>query len=170
MLIIAGTGRNSGKTTLACTILAQAGRSDMVAIKISPHSHDPLPSSFPMHRGSGFGIYREYSTGGSKDTERMLDAGAAEAYYIEAGDESIMEAFGWLHAKIQSGVPVVCESPALRRYVEPGLFLVADSNFVQKRKDLSDISELADIVIKYGSGQPSPGLVLFCNGRWFIGR
>lgn len=170
LLIIAGTGRNSGKTTLACTIISQSGKHGIIAVKISPHEHNPSSSSVLIHSGGGFEIYRECSPGGSKDTQRMIEAGASEAYYIRADDLSVVDAFGLIYKKVPGNIPVVCESPVLRRYYVPGLFIIADSGFVQKRKDLEGIADLADLKVDFESGQPEPGIISFGEGRWFIRR
>jgi len=40
LLLIAGTGNKSGKTTLACRVIEQFRQSGISAVKITPHFHD----------------------------------------------------------------------------------------------------------------------------------
>ena len=100
----------------------------------------------------------------------MLGAGAHAAYYIHAGDETIEEAFEWLLAAGDPGRPMVCESPMLRRYFQPSLYIIADSRMVVRRKEPGEISKLADMVVSYESS-PDPGKIFsFRDGRWKINR
>lgn len=58
ILVVGGSARKVGKTTVACEIIAATKDAQWFAVKISPHAHDPSP----------FG-----------DTERYLAVGAARA-------------------------------------------------------------------------------------------
>jgi len=170
LLIVAGTGRNSGKTTLACKIISQSDQYNIVAVKISPHRHDPVPTSVLIHSGKGFEIFLEKVYGEYKDTERMLSAGAAKAYYIQAVDNAVIEAFRRLLSLIPEGEPIICESPVLRKFIEPSLFIITDSRSVQNRKETTGLEELADLKVSYEERQTGPGIISFADGRWFINR
>jgi hypothetical protein len=168
LLIIAGTGRNSGKTTLACRIISDVKRHGVIAVKISPHQHDYLDGAEELHRAEGFTIHLETSPDGSKDTSRMLSAGAREAYYIWATDSTIEEAFRWLLDNQLKNKPVICESPSLRRSFTPSLFIITDSDEVHKRKDMAELTLLADIQFGTGSSYNKYFPPLFINGRWVL--
>jgi len=43
LLLIAGTGNKSGKTTLACKVIEQHREHGIIGIKITPHFMKPLP-------------------------------------------------------------------------------------------------------------------------------
>lgn len=168
LLIIAGTGRNSGKTTVACTLISRFMHLEVTAIKISPHEHNLMEGAELLHRGSSFSIYSDRVAGVGKDTSRMLTAGASKAYYINADDSSVREAFGWLISRLESTRPVICESPLLRRYITPGLFIIADSNLVEKRKDMAEISGLEDMTVHLDSTTDVTATISFSDGRWHI--
>ena len=43
LLIIAGTGNKSGKTTLACRMIEQFRNPGLISVKITPHFHETTP-------------------------------------------------------------------------------------------------------------------------------
>ncbi len=151
LLIVAGTGRNSGKTTLACNIIKQFSDIKPIALKISPHFHEPSSGLELLKSDADFNIYKERSETGDKDSSKMLISGASAAYYIQVYDNNAGRSFRWLVDYLHTGNPIVCESPALRRFVEPGVFIIADSDHIVSKKDLSDIHGLADFIFKMGS-------------------
>jgi hypothetical protein len=65
ILVVGGSGRKVGKTTVACEIISATRDAHWTAIKISPHSHE----------SSLYG-----------DTERYLEAGAAKALLLGGND------------------------------------------------------------------------------------
>ena len=69
ILQIFGSGRNCGKTTLGCSLLAAFPTVRWIAIKVTPHRHAPASrpaaDEKPQH---------------TKDTGRYLAAGAIESY------------------------------------------------------------------------------------------
>ena len=124
LLLISGSGCKSGKTTLACAIIKQfASQMKIAGLKISPYVHHGYENLFPVFDNSLFKIFRETSLTSAKDSSKMLAAGASEAFYIEASDKYLSKAFQEFQKLIPSGAPIICESPALKKYVEPGVFL-----------------------------------------------
>jgi molybdopterin-guanine dinucleotide biosynthesis protein len=74
IVVVGGTARNAGKTTVICEIIAATREAQWTALKISSHEHEP----------SDYG-----------DTERYLEAGAARAsivdeYRAETSDRNII--------------------------------------------------------------------------------
>ena len=58
MLLIAGTGRKSGKTTLACACIAHFSKqTGIYAIKISPHTHDDEGLTTEIARETNYRLY-----------------------------------------------------------------------------------------------------------------
>ncbi len=121
-LIISGTGRNCGKTTLACSVVGQFRDLNPVAVKISPHFHELDEEEDILLRTQDFVLIREHRIT-DKDSSRMLQAGAVESYYIQTADKAVPEVLSELVKRIGSDRPVICESGGLRRVVEPGLFI-----------------------------------------------
>ncbi|TAL59958.1 MAG: hypothetical protein EPN88_16615 [Bacteroidetes bacterium] len=78
LLLIAGTGTKSGKTSIACRIISQFKILNITAIKISPHLHEVTPGLIPLIEKKGYSVYEETNRNTSKDTSRMLHSGAKE--------------------------------------------------------------------------------------------
>jgi len=129
LLLIAGTGRNTGKTTLACSIIKKFSADlQIIGLKISPHFHGGTDSLKLLKRSEFYNIYEETSIDSGKDSSKMLNAGAFKVLYIETLDEHLLPSFEQFLELAPTGYPVVCESPALRRYINPGIFIIVDSS------------------------------------------
>ena len=84
MLMIGSADRNSGKTTFACALIAHlSGRHEIVAAKVTtiqerdgtcPRGGDGCGVCATLD--GRFCITEETVRGGTKDTQRLLDAGA----------------------------------------------------------------------------------------------
>jgi len=124
-IIIAGNGRNTGKTTLACQIISRNRQLDVIGIKISPHHHHVPEAAEIIMRNDGFCIIRE-TVNSTKDSSRMLQAGATDVFYVQCSDEAIADVLPHLD-RLSAGRPVVCESGAIRTLVTPALFFMVMS-------------------------------------------
>jgi hypothetical protein len=130
-LLITGTGRNVGKTTLAVAVVRRVvarKEGPVAALKISPHSH---PQTYPMElleEGSREGevryrLWRELGHGGEKDSARFFAAGARPSLYLEAEREQWGEAWQAVCRHLDPAVPLVCESGRPMEMVQPDLLL-----------------------------------------------
>jgi hypothetical protein len=124
LLLVAGSGRNSGKTTIICKLIEQFHGLGITSIKISPHFHTPSGGLVTVSGGEGYEIYEETNLISSKDTSRMLGSGAEKVYYIQTMESAINESFCNTYKNITPGKPVICESPSLINYIEPGVFII----------------------------------------------
>jgi hypothetical protein len=169
LLLIAGTGTKSGKTTLACRIVEQFKDLNITAIKITPHFHETTPGLTPIHEEPGYAIYEETNTVSSKDTSRMLQAGASKVYFAKVLDDSLLKVFNKILDLVPEGTPIICESPALRYFVEPGAFLIISSQTTNKFKDISKLQALPHVMFKLeelGGLESIP--VQFVDGEWSL--
>lgn len=169
VLIIAGTGRTSGKTSLACMIIERFNSLNPVAVKISPHFHEPSEGLLEYYKGDDFNIFTETSIKGNKDTSRMLAAGAEKAYYIQAYDRNVKGAFTMVFNNIPVDRPVVCESPSLGKYIDPGILFITDSEDVILKKDISDLLPKAKRIIYSLHKNPDIDKLIFSGGNWVFG-
>jgi hypothetical protein len=145
LLLIAGTGTKSGKTTMACRIIRQLKESKVIGIKITPHFHETTSGLRPLSEDRGYSIYEETDPGSFKDTSRMLGAGASRVYFAKVWDDQLFKVFSEIMKLIPEGAPVICESPALRHFVEPGAFIIMTSNTINKHKDISNLQKLPHV-------------------------
>lgn len=168
LLIIAGIGTKAGKTTMACRIIEQFRDSAPYAIKISPHFHTSSSGLVPVDEGPGFAVYEETNAGTTKDTSRMLNAGAAKVFLILVWDSDLVRIFKSFIDRIPDKTPVICESPSLRNYFEPGIFIMMTSEGTNKRQDISHLEQLPHLMFKLeelGSNK----LPFVCkDGKWSI--
>jgi len=167
LLIIAGTGNKSGKTSMACRIIEQFKHLKIVSVKITPHFHETTAGLVLISEKPGFSVYEETNRGISKDTSRMLKAGASGVYFAKVTDESLLNAFENIYKCIPPDVPVICESPALRSFVEPGLFIIMISSEKDNHKDIKHLFKLPHLEfnLDYLSGDNELP-VSFKNGKW----
>jgi hypothetical protein len=168
LLLIAGTGTKSGKTTMACRIIRQFKALEIIGIKITPHFHETTTGLRPVSEDQGFSIYEETDPLSFKDTSRMLRAGASRVYFAKVWDDQLFKVFSEIMKLIPEGVPVICESPALRHFVEPGAFIIMTSNTINKHKDISNLQNLHHVLFQLEELDGIDTLPLeFKDGRWF---
>ncbi|MCX6325906.1 MAG: hypothetical protein NT144_04540 [Bacteroidia bacterium] len=169
LLLIAGTGTKSGKTSLACKIIEQFNNIDITAIKISPHFHETTAGLISKSEKKGYSIYEETNRDTSKDTSRMLHSGAHKVFFAKVWDDQLLDVFNEIMTYIPSNVPVICESPALRNYIEPGVFIIMTSNIVNKQKNINYLQTLPHIMLKYEELDRIDSFSIgFENGKWFF--
>jgi hypothetical protein len=167
LLIIAGTGTKSGKTSLACRIIEQFCNLKITAIKITPHFHETTQGLILKSENEGYAIYEETDSSSSKDTSRMLKSGAAKVYFAKVWDNQLLKVFEEIMKEVPAGTPVICESPALRNFVVPGLFMIITSDTINKHKNINHLKELPHLMIKLEDLKTIPILpVCFENGKW----
>lgn len=167
LLLIAGTGTKSGKTTMACRIIQQFSVLNITAIKISPHFHETTPGLKPVFEETGYAIYEETNSATTKDTSRMLSSGAEKVYFAKVLDNRLLFVFNKIMDLIPKGTPIICESPALRNLIEPGLFIIMTSETINKHKNIKHLQELPHVMYKLEElniVRPLP--IEFEDGKW----
>jgi len=167
LLIIAGTGTKSGKTSLACRIIEQFSNLEIIAVKITPHFHETTEGLVVKSEEKGYAIYEETNRETSKDTSRMLKSGAKKVWFAKVWDNQLLNVFNEIMKEVPEGTPVICESPALRNFVEPGLFVIITSSTTNKIKDISHLKKLPHVMIKYEDLQNTDKIPIdFIDGNW----
>lgn len=128
LLLIAGNGRNVGKTFLACKIIKHLSiNQEVIGLKISPHFHE-IEKSKILIQSDKFVIIEETKLN-KKDSSLMLQAGAERVFFVMAEQENLQAAFLQLKTFLPKKA-IVCESGGLREYIIPGGFL-----FVKKENE-----------------------------------
>ncbi len=148
LLLIAGTGRNVGKTTFACTIIEQVSKTtNVIAIKITPHIHILCDSCVTILQAHDLLITEETSPELQKDSSKMLAAGAEKVYFIQGADNKMPRVLEFLQKVIPKNTAIICESAALRDYIKPGVFVLMSTDKSKQIVKNADKIELADIHI-----------------------
>jgi len=168
LILIAGTGTKSGKTTMACRIIEQFMYLKIIAIKISPHFHETTEGLSSIEEEPGrYAIYEETNSDSTKDTSRMLRAGAAHVYFAKVLDDRLLFVFNKIMGLIPEGAPIICESPALRNFVEPGAFIIMSSTTPNKLKNINHLLELPHVKFKLEELDLINHIpIIFENGKW----
>ena len=169
ILLISGSGRNVGKTTFMRRLIAQNASQQPVAVKITPHFHEPTEGLIPIQVTENFRVFRETDTTSAKDSSLFLQAGAERVFYIQTTDEFLGEAFEIVSSQLSPGHPVVVESAALRKFILPGLYIFIEKPSGEMKASAREMQKLADETI-FSDGEQfsiSPENVTF-NQSWKI--
>lgn len=173
MLIVAGTGRNVGKTSFVCAVIRQISKTqEVIGIKISPHVHQISSSEKIIKKSANYQIVEELNTENSKDSSRMLQAGASRVFYVQTKtDEALSYVIKDLKQFWSSDTPIVCESGGLRHFVDPGLFLVYKSDEQSEMKPhLKTLESKVDQFVLFNEAEFDFDLskIRFENSRWTL--
>jgi hypothetical protein len=151
ILLVAGTGRNIGKTTLACQLISHFSmKNEIIGLKIT--SIYPDENGYHGNKSSEmqgkFEIQEEFSVNQNKDTYRMKQAGASRVFFVRVKDECLEESMEALFQQIDKNKIIICESASLRNIITPGLFLMVRSVDESRIKERSEkLFPLADLNI-----------------------
>ncbi|MBT8347498.1 MAG: hypothetical protein KJO28_14475 [Desulfofustis sp.] len=178
LLIVAGAGRNVGKTEFACRLIARISRQmEIYGLKVSAvHPDEAIYHGDHSTQLFTTNLYEESRSDLDKDTSRMLRAGAKKVYYLQGDDEQICTGFEEFQRRIPLSAPVVCESSSLWKYVRPGLLVIVKTATGETKPRSMEIAEHASLIVEsdglsgfsqlksiaysdvhgwlYGSGQP----------------
>jgi hypothetical protein len=125
LLLIAGNGRDSGKTTLACLIIQKFSPDhQIITLKISPHKHRIATGGKVICDTENLYIAEETDAGTGKDSSRMLQAGASRSFFICSDEDQLPVAMDKILELAADHTLIVCESGSIRRFAEPGLFFI----------------------------------------------
>lgn len=137
------------------------------AIKITPHFHETTQGLLLLSEEPGYSVYLETEAGTDKDTSRMLRAGASKVFFAKVRDHDLVAAFRAIMKHIPEGMAVVCESPALRYYIEPGAFFIMNSDSAHNTKDISRLQVFPHVMLHLDDlARIDSVLVRFENGHW----
>jgi molybdopterin-guanine dinucleotide biosynthesis protein A len=173
VLMIAGTGRNVGKTTLACRLITQTAKDFAVtAIKISPHMHQQEQPGEVLAETSDYLLLRECGGNSSKDSARMLAAGATEVFYLQLRHRHLTTEFLKFLQHLPSSQPIIIESGALLQVARPGLFvLVKNKNGPAEKPGIDSLCYPPDVVVNFENGEfdVDTDRIRFTGEKWRIG-
>jgi len=157
MIMVGGNSRNSGKTSVACSIISKLSAThEVIGLKVT----SIRPSENEMHGNHleeikpGYTIFEEHNYDSDKDTSKMLRAGATHVYFIRVEDTFAEQAILHFFSSYINNEFIVCESRSLRNIIEPGLFLMMVRNPVSGRlKEVADYLDKADFIFDFNRHQ-----------------
>ena len=169
LLLIAATGSNVGKTTLATAILQNLNKDlNIIALKVSPHFHQIEGNRKILEQTENYMIVEEQDEISGKDTSKLIRAGAKKAYLVHGNEEFVIEAFLKLFSTFPSNQPVICESAGLAYHIKAGLLILLKREGYDKKNIFDQLKDKADIIITSDGQQFDRDIsdIGFEDGRW----
>lgn len=127
LLIIAGSGRKSGKTTLVLKIISKfSAKSPILGLKVCTKKvgDDQYHGNHETIAANSYSIYKESDPSLDKDTAKMLKAGAINSYLILSDVSKVIDSYMAIQTSaVAKNQFIVCESGSLRNHIRPGLFI-----------------------------------------------
>lgn len=112
VIVVGGSGRNVGKTSLVCGLILALPEFSWIAVKITSHEHS-MPGS----------VWEECEAGHGRDTARYLRAGARRAFLVTSEEAELAERMRELQAKVGSEAPLIFESNRIVEWLQLDLRL-----------------------------------------------
>ena len=123
IVVVCGSGRGVGKTSLVCGLIAAIPEMRWTACKITSHDHGkPEP------------VWEETESQGATDTARFRAAGAERALLISASNDELEAALSGVLVGPREKANAIFESNRILQHVKPDLCLAVASSFGQPAK------------------------------------
>lgn len=168
LLIVSGTGRNTGKTSLSCKLISHFSHaSSITAIKTTHHFHALSYQMVWLKNAPEYSIFQDFDKNQEKDSSKMLKAGASNVFYIQSKREALGKAFLDLVKFIPEQSLIICESGGLKDFIQPAVSILCI-------KEVSEIllAPQADLYYDYKQEHSSSIISkIQLNGcKWSINR
>ncbi len=161
IILIAGSGRNVGKTTLGCKIIQAAKKQEIVTVKITPHFHDATSGLIEIDKGNGWTVSEETNASTKKDSSLFLKNGAEKSYFVQAKEDKLGDAFNAIKKLLPKDKLVIIESAALHKIIKPALFIYILPDGKVINKEIEPTLQNADLIVVSTGKQfyPSSGKI-----------
>lgn len=177
MLMVGAAGRNAGKTEFACSLLRRFGSTHrIIAVKVT--AVDRTDGKCPRGGegcgvcsalGAPFLLTEETDPPRGKDTGRLLEAGAAQVFWLRVRKKCLAQGLAALRERVGDGAILICESNSLRLVARPDVFLIVrESTSKQFKESARAVRKHADrIVLSDGRAFDLGADALeLAEGRW----
>lgn len=153
ILLVSGSGQNVGKTSFIRRVIAHNISQKLIAIKITPHFHEPTNGLIPIIATDNYRIFQETDSTSGKDSSLFLQAGAEKVFYMQTTDIHLKEAFSLLAEQFDPEQPIIIESAALRKILVPEVYVFVQQQYEDIKPAALKMQELADVIVYSDSGQ-----------------
>ncbi|MBB6482256.1 hypothetical protein [Spirochaeta isovalerica] len=153
-LVIGSQARNSGKTSFSRKIIRTFGP-ELIVVKITVISRG---HSCPHgDRGCGvcsslqtpFDITEETDRESGKDTSQLLQAGARRVFWLRVRNDAVARGLRALLKRLDPGIPVLCESNSIVKYIQPGLYIQLKArNRKNTKKSAKELVDRTDLIVE----------------------
>jgi len=149
ILIIGGTGRNTGKSTLVEMMISKfSGFNEIIALKTSMllPGEKYLHGNHKLVKPDEYTLIEETHRNTNKDSSRFLRAGASKSFFLSTGELAIKDAFEDFMKNIPADSFVIAESNVLAELIKPAVFImIVDNNNI--KPSAKKLIEKADLVV-----------------------
>jgi len=149
LLIVGGAGRNVGKTEFVCRLIEKLSIAiPIYALKVSA----VFPDETTFHgdhsdEETNEQLFEETRRDSTKDTSRMLHAGARRVFYLRGEDSAIVSYYAILRRQLPPDSPLICESNSLGQFVIPGLQIMVKTADTAVKPRARKRMALADLIV-----------------------
>jgi len=156
-LVVGGSGKHIGKTTLVCAIIAALPEYQWVAVKFTTHNHGLADAEIAELQGKKRGdreaktvslrkdnIREEIAAGQGTDTARYLAAGAARAFLVAAPASAFSAALTEIQTMLDPNVNLIIESNRILASIEPDICLALHSGVAEPKPSFRITKHRAD--------------------------
>ena len=144
IIVVAGSTKGVGKTTLVCGLIAALDAFRWTAVKITSDPHEGLPP-----------IYEENLAGQDRDTARYLAAGAEHAFLLTLPPErELAEVLDEFWPRVGRGANLIFESNRVIGHVRADICLLVqgDPERDQPKPSYFRAAQFADALVALGDG------------------
>jgi hypothetical protein len=154
IIVVGGSGRNVGKTSLVCSLIAALPEFEWTAVKVTSHAH-----------GEREAVWEETAAGQGTDTGRYLVAGARRAFLVTATGEKLPIAA--IQSLLDANTNLIFESNRVVHMLKPDLCLgVIGGTSGEVKCSFEVFVDHADALVIAADGDPA-GLKLRSSGKIF---
>ncbi|HUB53039.1 MAG TPA: hypothetical protein VL986_12870 [Terracidiphilus sp.] len=142
IIIVGGSAKGVGKTTLVCGLIAALDEFRWTAVKIAGDRHEGLPQ-----------IHEEKIAGAGSDTARYLAAGAERAFLLTAPQErDVAEVLDEFWPLVARGSNLIFESNRAASLVSADVCLIVqgDPNTSEYKRSTYHLARYADALVAQG--------------------
>jgi len=149
ILMIGGTARKSGKTTLICRLLEAFSNPYRIgAVKVAlydderdfgRHHPDALPARVVMIRQEDPAL--------KKDSGKYLASGAAESWFMAALPDKEPSVLQEIRNISERNDLMILESNTLRKNIQPGVFVMVNKPDRPAKKSARELAHLVDYTL-----------------------
>src|ERR1035438_4687922 len=98
LIVVGGSGRGVGKTSLVCGLIASLPEVAFAAVKITTHAHQEGSPFWEDSASTG-----RIGSGTGTDTERYLAAGARRALLVASAEDQLASRLSEVRAAVGQG-------------------------------------------------------------------
>ncbi len=147
LCIVGGTARNIGKTTFCCQLITKLAKHiPIYGLKVSAIFPDET-LQHGDHSNISEHLFEETRKDTTKDTSRMLQAGASRVFYLQGDDSHIAQGYQDFLNHIPPESFIICESNSLGHIFIPDLMIMLIQSSKTIKPRAAALLNRADLVI-----------------------